>query len=151
VNRFFPLDIHFEMSVDEKRRSFVLIIPVTGIKHTLYFQMLNRWNFPLEQTRNRNFYIMQSMYEIEPALPQGDTLQFEAVSNIQRHRRYQMINTALPLLHPLVSLAEQMDLLNFYFIKGRRKNCTLWSARAATTQLLFCSKFSKGRNLTFYP
>ena len=49
VKRFFPLDIHFELSVDEKEKEIYFNHPVTGIKHILYFQRQNRWNFQLKQ------------------------------------------------------------------------------------------------------
>lgn len=74
MKRFFPLDIHFEMSVDEKQKEICFNHPVTGMKHTLYFQSPESMELPIDQ--NHNLYIMQSMYEIAPALPQGDTLQF---------------------------------------------------------------------------
>ena len=68
-----PLDLHFEMS-DENPKELCFNHPITGIKHTLYFQKPEQ--FSIKTGKNRNLYIMQSMYEIEPALPQGDTLQF---------------------------------------------------------------------------
>lgn len=76
VQWFFPLDIHFEMSVDEKQKELCFNHPVTGIKHTLYFQSAESMELPIGADRNRSFYTIQSMYEIEPALPQGDALQF---------------------------------------------------------------------------
>lgn len=76
VKYFFPLDIHFEMSVAEKQKEVCFNHPVTGIKHTLYFQSVESMKIPIEVGTNCSFYIMQSMYEIEPALPQGDVLQF---------------------------------------------------------------------------
>lgn len=76
VKRFIPLDIHFEMSVDEKEKQLCFNHPITGIKHILYFQGADFIELPVEASGNRNLYILQSMYEIEPALPQGDNLQF---------------------------------------------------------------------------
>lgn len=76
VKWFLPLDMHFEMSVDEKEKQLCFNHPVTGIKHTLYFQRAKSMELPIGGGKNRNFYIMQSMYEIEPALPQEDILQF---------------------------------------------------------------------------
>jgi hypothetical protein len=78
VQWFFPLDIHFEMTVDEKKKELCFKHPITGIKHTLYFQRAQTMELPIGAGRNRSFYIMQSMYEIEPALPQGDALQFDS-------------------------------------------------------------------------
>ena len=74
VNHFSPLDIHFKVSVDEREKQLCFNHPITRIKHTLYFQSAKSMELPIDQ--NCDFYIMQLMYEIEPALPQGDTLQF---------------------------------------------------------------------------
>lgn len=76
VYSFSPLDIHFEMSVDENEKQLCFTHPVTGINHTLYLQSAKPMELPIGGDRNYSFYIMQSMYEIEPALPPGDTLQF---------------------------------------------------------------------------
>lgn len=73
---FFPLDMHFEMSADEKQKELCFTHPVTGEKYTLYFQSAESTELPIKTEGNRSVYIMQSMYEIEPALPQTDMLQF---------------------------------------------------------------------------
>lgn len=78
VHRFYPLDIHFTMSVDEKEKEIHFTHPVTGTKHKLYFQNANSMKIPIGAHQERDLYIMKSMYEIEPALPQGDTLQFDS-------------------------------------------------------------------------
>lgn len=78
VQQFFPLNIHFTMSVDEKEKQLCFNHPVTGQKHKLYFQNANSIKIPIGADQERDLYIMQSMYEIEPALPQGDTLQFDS-------------------------------------------------------------------------
>jgi len=75
---FTPLDISFEMSLEDCRREVFFKHPVTGISHTLYFQNAELVEIPMGKDRNRSLFIMQSMYEIEPALPQGDTLQFNS-------------------------------------------------------------------------
>ncbi|SKC79059.1 Na+-transporting methylmalonyl-CoA/oxaloacetate decarboxylase subunit beta [Maledivibacter halophilus] len=78
VKWFFPLDIHFEIRDQESQKKVRFIHPKTGITHTLYFQNTRSVEMPMGTDENRNFYIMQAMYEIEPKLPQGDSLQFSS-------------------------------------------------------------------------
>ncbi len=78
VQSFLPLDIHFEISVNEKQKEICFNHPITGVTHTLYFQSPELVEFPVSEGEKHSFYIMQSMYEIEPALPQGDTLKFSS-------------------------------------------------------------------------
>jgi hypothetical protein len=52
--------------------------PVTGITHTLYFQNPEFVEIPQGETVYQSLYAVNLMYEIEPALPQGDTLQFNS-------------------------------------------------------------------------
>jgi len=76
VQHFYPLDIHFNMSEDEREKEINFTHPFTGTEHKLYFQNANIIKIPVGASLNRDLYIMQLMYEIEPALPQGDMLQF---------------------------------------------------------------------------
>jgi len=78
VQCFTPLDIHFEMPSKENQKEVCFKHPITGITHTLYFQNADFVEMPLDADGNRSFYAVQSIYEIEPALPQGDTLQFNS-------------------------------------------------------------------------
>ncbi|MFZ5643485.1 MAG: Na+-transporting methylmalonyl-CoA/oxaloacetate decarboxylase subunit beta [Bacillota bacterium] len=78
VQWFSPLDIHFEMSAKESQKVVCFRHPITGITHTLYFQSAELVEMPLGVDGNRSFYAMHLMYEIEPDLPQGDTLQFNS-------------------------------------------------------------------------
>ncbi|AGL03332.1 hypothetical protein [Desulfoscipio gibsoniae] len=78
VQWFSPLDIHFEMSAKENQKVVCFRHPLTGIKYTLYFQNAEFIEMPLGVDGNRSFYAAQTMYEIEPELPQGDTLQFNS-------------------------------------------------------------------------
>lgn len=78
VQRFYPLDIHFKMSVGEKEKEISLVHPMTETKHKLYFQNAKRIKIPLGEGPKEELYIMQPMYEIEPALPPGHTLQFDS-------------------------------------------------------------------------
>lgn len=73
---FFPLNIQFAMSGDEKQKNLYFFHPVTGIKHTLYFQNSKMIEVPTEPNGTRSFYVVQACYEIEPVLPEGETLQF---------------------------------------------------------------------------
>lgn len=77
VQWFSPLDIRFEMSGKENQKEVCFKHPITGIIHKIYFQNAEFVEMPLGAGRNR-FYTVQSLYEIEPALPQGDTLQFNS-------------------------------------------------------------------------
>lgn len=76
IQWFYPLDIHFEMSPKDNQKVVCFKHPVTEITHTLYFQNASYVEIPMSLERVRSIYALQSMYEIEPALPQGDTLQF---------------------------------------------------------------------------
>lgn len=76
VERFLPLDIRFTVSVGEKMKELIFSHPATGIEHTIYCYDREPIELPIGPNGNPNIYIMQLMYEIDPALPQGDTLQF---------------------------------------------------------------------------
>lgn len=78
MQQFSPLNIHFEISDKDDQKEICFVHPKTGITHTLYFQESELMEMPLGAGRNRSFYTMQAIYEIEPALPQGDTLQFSS-------------------------------------------------------------------------
>ncbi|MCG1011652.1 Na+-transporting methylmalonyl-CoA/oxaloacetate decarboxylase subunit beta [Tepidanaerobacter sp. GT38] len=78
LQQFHPLDIHFKMSLGEMEKEICFTNPVTGEKHTLYFQNAQSIKIPFGPGFNRQLHIMQSMYEIEPALPQGHSLQFDS-------------------------------------------------------------------------
>lgn len=84
---FSPLDIHFEMSGKENQRAICFKHPITGTVHTLYFQNAEYAQMPMPQEENRSIYVMQSMYEIEPALPKGDTLQFNNGINYTKEEK----------------------------------------------------------------
>lgn len=78
MQKFFPLDIHFQILVEEKQNEISFKHPVTGITHTLYYQDVEFVEMPLGENGNRRFYVTQSLYEISPELPHGDTLQFNS-------------------------------------------------------------------------
>lgn len=78
VQWFSPLDIHFEISDKEEGKKVCFVHPKTGITHTLYFQNAELVEMPMGRDGNRSIYTVQAMYEIEPYLPQGDSLQFNS-------------------------------------------------------------------------
>lgn len=78
VHWLFPLDIHFDMPAGENQKVVIFKHPVTKIQHTIYFQKAKLVEIPLGTDRNRSLYTAQAMYEIEPALPEGDALQFKS-------------------------------------------------------------------------
>jgi len=78
VQRFSPLDIHFEAPDKENRREICFIHPKTGITHTLYFQNAEPVEMPMGIETEHRLYTVQAMYEIDPPLPQGDSLQFNS-------------------------------------------------------------------------
>lgn len=73
---FFPLNIRFAMSGDRMQKELSFLHPVTKIKHTLYFRSSKMMEFPFETGENNSLYVVQALYEIDPVLPQGDTLNF---------------------------------------------------------------------------
>lgn len=77
VQCFFPLDMKFEMTANDNSKEICFKHPVTGIVHKLYFQNPEYMEIPLEEGKPY-FHIVQLNYEIEPALPQGDNLQFDS-------------------------------------------------------------------------
>ncbi len=78
VQKFYPLNIQFDMLGKEDQKVASFRHPMTGIAHTLYFQKAELVEMPLGANINRSFYAAQSLYEIEPALPKGDGLQFDS-------------------------------------------------------------------------
>ncbi|AOT72900.1 Na+-transporting methylmalonyl-CoA/oxaloacetate decarboxylase subunit beta [Geosporobacter ferrireducens] len=78
VQWFSPLDIHFEMSGKGERKEVCFVHPKTGVTHTLYFQNAELVEMSMDRDGKHSLYTMQAMYEIEPALPQGDSLQFNS-------------------------------------------------------------------------
>jgi hypothetical protein len=79
LHMFYPLDIHFEMSVREDQKLITFKHPLTGISHKLYFQSLKPMEIPINVTgTNNKLYAANLMYEIEPALSSGDKLQFNS-------------------------------------------------------------------------
>lgn len=82
VSRFIPLGMHVEMAAAESQKQVSFSHPVTGAKHTLYFQGMEAMELPLAGS---SLFVTQAMYEIVPSLPTGHTLHFD--STIQRTMR----------------------------------------------------------------
>lgn len=76
IKKLYPLDINFEMSVEENLKEISFLYTTTGIEHKLYFQNNKIIDISNSIGENHKLHIMQSMYEIEPALPKGSNLQF---------------------------------------------------------------------------
>lgn len=75
---FYPLNISFKMSEKDKQKEVCFRHPITEITHALYFQDAKSVEIALGSGVRRSLYTMQSMYEIVPSLPEGDTLQFNS-------------------------------------------------------------------------
>lgn len=73
---FSLLDLKFDITAAEATRSILFTHPTTGIQHALYYQMSEEIEIPFGSKGIRNFYAHQGLYEIEPSLPVGDSLQF---------------------------------------------------------------------------
>ena len=78
VEKFFPLDISFEVSDAKTQKEVCFQHPITGTNHTLYFQGTEAVEIPLGEGGNQSFYATQAIYEIDPELPYGDRLQFNS-------------------------------------------------------------------------
>ncbi|MDD3653483.1 MAG: hypothetical protein PHO01_04760 [Desulfotomaculaceae bacterium] len=78
VHWFSPLDIHFEISKREGQKEVCFVHPKTRITHSLFLQNPELIEMPMGRDVNRRFYAVQARYEIKPALPQGDSLQFNS-------------------------------------------------------------------------
>lgn len=85
VSRFLPLGMHVEVAAAESQKQVGFSYPVTEVRHTLYFQGMEAMELPLGGS---SLFVNQAMYEIDPSLPTGDTLQFDStIQNIQHTRR----------------------------------------------------------------
>ena len=69
-NKFHPLEVDFQMSIEDQFKEVNFIHPIRGIKHKLYFQKPKICEI-------QDLYFMQSKYEIEPELGEGNNLQFD--------------------------------------------------------------------------
>ena len=76
--RFYPLDICFELPVGIADKQIEFINPPTGAAHRLYFSKTEIHEFPFGSNTSRKLYTMLAQYEIDPALPQGSTINFNS-------------------------------------------------------------------------
>jgi hypothetical protein len=76
VHRFIPIELSFEASLKEGSKELCFKHPLTGEAHTLYFQSFELIEMPLQD--NSSMYMLQALYEIEPALSKGQALQFNS-------------------------------------------------------------------------
>lgn len=70
IRKFYPIAIGFEMSEMDNIKETSFVHPKTKVKHKLYFQKP-------EICEIHDLYFMQSKYEIEPELGEGNNLQFD--------------------------------------------------------------------------
>lgn len=77
-DRFYPLNIHFNMSSGDKTKEIRFQHPLTSTHHILYIQNFRPIEIPFDRGGNHSLYATQAMYEIDPKLPEGDTLQFDS-------------------------------------------------------------------------
>lgn len=80
VQQLFPLDIRFDMTEQDTQKEVSFKHPLTGVTHTLYFQAPESLEIPLDATGSRSFYTTKLMYEIDPALPEGESLRFDSTT-----------------------------------------------------------------------
>lgn len=80
ADQFFLLNISFEMTEQDVVKEVRFEHPVTGVTHTLYFQSPRTEEIPLNEAGSKSFFITRLMYETDPALPEGDRLQFDSSS-----------------------------------------------------------------------
>lgn len=80
VHSFFPLGIRFEMSMQDPQREVKFRHPVTGKNYKLFFQMAEPLEIPLSAAGNHPLRVWQAMYEIDPALPDGERLRFDSTT-----------------------------------------------------------------------
>lgn len=78
VQQLYPLDINFQITNKESKKTVYFNHPITGITHTLHFQNPEFLEVPMDMETNQHFYFSNFMYEIDPDLPRGNTLQFNS-------------------------------------------------------------------------
>lgn len=78
VHWLLPLDINFEMNVEENQKEISFEHPTTGTRHRVYFNRGEIIEYPINSDGVPKIYAMQSIYEIVPPLPDGDSLQFNS-------------------------------------------------------------------------
>lgn len=74
-HRFTPLEIRFELTGGDGSKEITFTHPVTRNVHTLWFRMAEALEVPL-MGGSPKVYAATAEYEMEPALPSGDALQF---------------------------------------------------------------------------
>lgn len=77
VKEFSPLNIRFKLSDKVREKEIEFKHPLTGTIHKLYFQNPELAKMSMGIRKERNIFVVNANYEIEPALPEGDNLKFE--------------------------------------------------------------------------
>jgi hypothetical protein len=78
IERFYPLDIRFELPAGSAGTQVEFSDPVTKRPHTLYFGKTETTEFPLMSGMSRSLYATLAAYELEPELPKGVSLVFDS-------------------------------------------------------------------------
>ena len=74
LERLIPLGIQFEVAAVDTRSPVSFIHPMTRVTHTLHIREAKSMELP---SGRGDLFITQAMYDIEPGLPPGDSLQFD--------------------------------------------------------------------------
>lgn len=75
---FIPLKLQFDMNIKEDTKEIVFEHPSTGTNHTIYFKRGENFEYPVSIDKTASIYAVQSIYEINPPLQDGDSLQFNS-------------------------------------------------------------------------
>ena len=75
---FYPLDICFDLPIGNADKQIEFINPPTGASHRPNFSKTEIQEFPFGLNTSRKLYTMLALYEIDPALPQGSTINFNS-------------------------------------------------------------------------
>ncbi|MCE5196078.1 MAG: Na+-transporting methylmalonyl-CoA/oxaloacetate decarboxylase subunit beta [Negativicutes bacterium] len=81
---FSLLELKFDITAAPESRTVCFTHPTTGVRHTLYYREPQEIEIPFGNQGMRNFYAFQGSYEIEPALPAADSLQFGSDSQLMK-------------------------------------------------------------------
>lgn len=77
VKEFSPINISFQLSEQAREKEVEFEHPKTGTIHKLYFQNPEPTEISMGLRIESSIFAVNANYEIEPALPEGDSLKFE--------------------------------------------------------------------------
>lgn len=76
LHMMFPLNMRFELSKAMPQAEVSFVHPPTGVTHTLCFSQPKPVEFPAGVGATQTLFATTAQYEIQPALPEGEYLQF---------------------------------------------------------------------------